>query len=226
MGFDNHSRVLDRGGSRIIDLPDVSAGRSVTDVSGRVDCQEGGAGEISGCTVLVNADSGDHRAWVSTSHGFSDWAGPFEYAIAFVPSGEGGILGRTSITDDGSCSGLWRGGGLQVVWQTCDWGLLSPAPDGKTILAGSAYADGLGDGQLAFLDPDGHRVHAWSGGDGGGGGTVVSRPQWEDAQHVLAVVYEHDAWSIVRFGIDGSSEYAVPPQPGSDLDDPFLLQTT
>jgi len=220
MGMNDEPRVLDRGGDRIVSMPEVPAGRSVVDVAGRVDCQEGGAGDVSGCTVLVNADSGQHQAWVSTSHGFSDWAGPLVRAIAFLPGDTGGILGFTEITDDGSCGGLWDSG-AKPVWKTCDWGIVAPALDGRTILAGSAYADGLGDGALAFLDVDGAIVHAWSGG----GGTVVSR-QWEDAQHVLAVVFEDGAWSIVRFGVDGSLEYAVPPQSGSDLDNPFLLQTT
>jgi hypothetical protein len=95
-------------------------------------------------------------------------------------------------------------------------------PDGVGILAGPAYADGFGDGSIAFLGGDGAVLQAWSGG----GATLVSRPVWEDAHHALAVVFQNDAWSVVRFGDDGSMEYAVPAQPGSDADNPFVLQTT
>jgi len=218
MGMNDEPRVLDRGGDRIVSMPEVPTGRSVVDVAGRVDCQEGGAGDVSGCTVLVNAD--EQKSYVSSSHGIVDTNGPIISGSAFLASGRGGILGMVSQTDDGSCSGLWHNM-MTTVWQTCDWRIQSVSPGGDAILAGPAYADGLGDGALAFLDVDGAVVHAWSGG----GGTVVSR-QWEDTQHVLAVVFEDGAWSIVRFGVDGSTEYAVPPRPGSDLDNPFLLQTT
>jgi len=218
MGMDDQPRVLDRGGDRIVSMPEVPAGRSVVDVAGRVDCQEGGTGEVSGCTVLVNTDG--QKSYVSSSHGIVDTTGPIISGAAFLATGRGGILGTVSQTDDGSCSGLWHNM-MTTVWQTCDWRIQSVSPGGDAILAGPAYADGLGDRALAFLDLDGAVVHTWSSG----GGTVVSR-QWEDAQHVLAVVFEDEAWSIVRFGVDGSTEYAVPPQPGTDLDNPFLLQTT
>jgi hypothetical protein len=222
MGFDNHPRVLDRGGSRIIDMPDVTGGRRVVDVAGRVDCQEGGEGEEGGCTLLVNTDEGEHQSWVSTSHGFSDWTGPIIGGVAFLhPADGGGILGYTKITDDSSCSGRWDWHPT-LVWQTCGWRFLSTPSQGDTILAGSAYADGLGDGRLGFLDVDGNVGHSW----GSGPGTIVGTPQWEDDEHVLAVIFEGDQWSVVRFGIDGSTEYAVPPQAGTDTDSPYLLQTT
>jgi len=222
MGPDDHPRVLDRGGSRVVDLPDVTGGRRVVDVAGRIDCQEGGAGDEGGCTVLVNTDEGEHQSWVSTSHGFSDWTGPIIRGVAFLHHADGGgILGYTKITDDSSCSGRWDSG-PRVVWQTCDWRFLSTPSQGATILAGSAYADGFGDGRLGFLDVDGHLGHTW----GSGPATIVGTPQWEDDEHVLAVVFEDDQWSVVRFGIDGTMEYAVPPQAGTDADYPFLLQTT
>jgi len=46
----------------------------------------------------------------------------------------------------------------------------------------------------------------------------------EDEDHVLAVVYERGRWSIVRLGADGSAELALGPDPGSDLDRPFVLE--
>jgi hypothetical protein len=217
LGVDNEPRVLDRGGDRIVSLPAVERAVSVVDINGYLDCQEAGA--LGGCTALVNADDG--HAYVSTSHGFTDLAGPMIWANGFVDSARGGVIGMVSQSDDGSCNGLWREG-RKPEWQTCQWRFLGVSPQSTAIVTGSPYADGFGDGALGFLDVDGQLLHAWTGG----GATVVSTPVWEDDQHVLAVVFQDEAWSVVRFGVDGTLEYAVPPQPGADLDNPFLLQTT
>lgn len=210
-------RVLDRGGNRIVSMPEVEGGDAVADISGHLDCQEGGNGDPGGCTILVNTTS--PQAWVSTSHGFTDIVQPVIRGNAFAM---GGILGMVSVTDTGSCSGLWRDM-TEPEWQTCDWRFHSVSPDGQTILAGPAYGDGLGDGQLGFLDPAGNVVHPWTAGTERGG--IVVGHAWEDAGHALAVIFEDNTWSIVRFGIDGTMEYAVTPRPGEDLDNPFLLET-
>jgi hypothetical protein len=57
-----------------------------------------------------------------------------------------------------------------------------------------------------------------------GRGPSVLQTAREDEDHVLAVVYERGRWSIVRLGADGSAELALGPDPGSDLDRPFVLE--
>ena len=43
---------------------------------------------------------------------------------------------------------------------------------------------------------------------------------------MLVVTYSDGEWAVVRLGVDGSMEYAVPPRRGSsDLRSPFRLQT-
>lgn len=46
---------------------------------------------------------------------------------------------------------------------------------------------------------------------------------WEDDTHVLVTTYSSGDWAVVRIGIDGSQEYALPPVAGGDMDSPFLL---
>ena len=49
---------------------------------------------------------------------------------------------------------------------------------------------------------------------------------WEDDGHVLFTAYQDGQWSIVRMGVDGAMEYAVPPtSAGDELNAPFVLET-
>jgi hypothetical protein len=61
---------------------------------------------------------------------------------------------------------------------------------------------------------DGPELATWQGA--GGDAPTIVQTVWEDDEHALAVVWAAGEWSIVRFGVDGSSEYAVPPVPGED----------
>ena len=46
---------------------------------------------------------------------------------------------------------------------------------------------------------------------------------WEDDTHLLATVYQQGEWSVVRFGLDGSMEVAVPGVAGDIAFSPIVL---
>jgi hypothetical protein len=218
LGTDGRPHVVEGGGAREFDLPAVPRGVDIAAISSDgATCKEGEGG--NGCAVFVN--SGDAtRAWISTSHGIVDDLGP----IRAVGDASGRFLaGLVSLSDQGSCWGLFKGLD-RTTWETCDHTLTDFSPSGATLLATDAYLDGLGQRSLAFVDMDGPELASWQG-TGDDAPTIV-QTVWEDDDHALAVVYAADEWSIVRFGVDGSSEYAVAPVPGEvDSRAAFILPT-
>ena len=206
LGTDGRPHVIEGGGSREFDLPAVPKGADIAAIlSDGTTCQEGEGG--NGCAVYVN--SGDSkRAWISTSHGIVDDLGQ----IRAVGDASGRFLaGLVSLSDQGSCWGLFKDLD-RTTWETCDHTLTDFSPSGATLLATDAYLDGLGQRSLAFVDMDGPELASWQG-TGEDAPTIV-QTAWEDDDHALAVVWAAEEWSIVRFGVDGSSEYAVPPVAG------------
>ena len=218
LGSDGSTHVVEGGGTREYDMPTVPRGADLAALlSDGPTCKEGEGGQ--GCAAYVN--SGDStRAWISISHGIVEDLGPIR---AVGDAGGGYLLGMVSLSDQGSCWGLFKNMG-KTRWETCDHTLVAFSPSDRRILGTDAYLDGLGQRSLAFLDLDGRELAAWQG-------TAESAPTivqmaWEDDDHALAVVYAADEWSIVRFGVDGSSEYAVPPVPGEvDSRAAFILPT-
>ena len=95
----------------------------------------------------------------------------------------------------------------EPAWQTCDHTLTTFSPAGTRVLGTDAYLDGFGQRSVAFLDAaDGTLLHEFPSK---GQGPTVLQTAWEDADHVLAVVYERGRWSVVRLGVDGSAELAL-----------------
>ncbi len=95
----------------------------------------------------------------------------------------------------------------ELRWQTCDHRLLDVAPDGRHVLgitgpsrAGRAKA-------VSFFDRTGQLVGEWQRP----AGARIEDVRWEDGAHALAVVQDAQGWSVVRVGLDGSTEYAVAP---------------
>ena len=131
-------------------------------------------------------------------------------------SARGLLVGRLS--DDRRCSGLLRPR-HGVRWRTCTDRLAAFSPDGHHVL-----------GTLPGPEPRGVVVHRTRTGR-----VVASWPdaprqritqvEWEDAGHLLLVVWQRGAgWSLVRLGVDGRAEYAVPPvRTGAEFS-PFRLQ--
>jgi hypothetical protein len=210
-------RVVEGGGGRSFDLPEVPQGAEMGAILGNNTCQEAEP-EGAGCTAFVNADE-PRGAYVTTSHGIVDVAGAM---LAVVDAAEDGrMVGLMSVTDEGSCSGIFLVGD-DVAWQTCDHTLTRFSPDASRVLGTDAYLDGFGQRSVAFLDAaDGTLLHEFRSK---GRGPSVLQTAWEDEDHVLAVVFERGRWSIVRLGADGSAELALGPLVGSDLDRPFVLE--
>ena len=88
------------------------------------------------------------------------------------------------------------------------------------ILAGPAYLDGFGQGSATVLDDDGAVVAEWHSA----GQAALLHTIWEDDDHVLALVFQDDAWAILRLDVtDGSVELAVEPVPDQGGRTPFVL---
>jgi hypothetical protein len=51
----------------------------------------------------------------------------------------------------------------------------------------------------------------------------LSQLTWEDSTHLLGVLRAGASWSVVRIGVDGTVEYAVPPVPAINEFSPFSL---
>ena len=81
------------------------------------------------------------------------------------------------------------------------------SPSGTKLLASGAYADGFGDSELDVLDAQGGGpiVHYRTAD-----GAAITAMQWEDGAHVLALVSDQVQWAVVRLGLDGHVEVAVP----------------
>jgi hypothetical protein len=138
-------------------------------------------------------------------------------------STESGLsIGYRSISDTGSCSVLLGGGEFQG-FSTCKHTLESFSPDGRLILGVPAYRDGIGDGVIAMYDLEGKLL--FERRNTLKTESFYSSAQWEDATHVLAPVFQHQTWSLVRFASDGSMEYAVAPVAGQDLENPYVIAT-
>jgi hypothetical protein len=178
-----------------------------------------GRSEEAGCTVYAVTRGEQPRTYAVVPHD--------TYGTAIEPRRTVDVAGEkfaafTSVTDTGSCSDV-RSGSQGSLWSTCDHRLLSFSPDGSHVLASSAYADGMGDSELAVLDSDTGKVLLdLRTADQ----AVLTRVVWEDDSHVLATVFENNAWAVVRLGLDSSRELAVPPvRDSGDLESPFVLST-
>lgn len=217
LGTAGQPTAVEGGGARSFDLPEVAQGTEIGAIVGSGTCKEAEP-EGGGCTALVNADE-PRAAYVSTSHGIVDVAGAM-LAVADAAA-DGRLLGLQSVTDEGSCSGVYLAGD-DVAWQTCGHSLTRFSPAATRVLGTDAYLDGFGQRSVAFLDAaDGTLLHEFTSK---GKGPTVLQTAWEDEDHVLAVVYERGRWAIVRLGADGSAELALGPQAGGDLERPFVLQ--
>jgi hypothetical protein len=128
-------------------------------------------------------------------------------ALAFVADADrrGSLIGRLSPRRP-RCSARVGARGA-VRWTTCERELVAFAPDGRHVLAvsGSLYYGNVRG--VALLDRHGGVLARWDRAPH----QLVDDVAWEDPGHALAVVWDRGTWSIVRLGLDGSAEYAVPP---------------
>ena len=208
--------VVEDGGSQEWDMSVVDeAGSIAALVSDRGTCLEGSDG--SGCVAFVNSAEGTSARYTS-SHGIVDTV-PWVLAVGDA-SAEGDLLAMTSVSDEGSCWGRFEAWKKQPRWETCDHTLFDFSPSGTRILAGPAYLDGFGQGSATVLDGDGTVVAEWHST----GQAALLHTIWEDDDHVLALVFQDEAWAILRLDVtDGSVELAVEPVPDQAGQTPFVL---
>jgi hypothetical protein len=89
--------------------------------------------------------------------------------------------------------------------KSCDWTIQAFSADGEHLVGYPSGTDGLGSGSVALLDSRTMDVVARFDRPGQGV-TFVNDVVWEDDSHVVASLYEADAWHLVRLGLDGTIE--------------------
>jgi hypothetical protein len=181
-----------------------------------------------GCRLYLSSWLGNTpRAWVATPGGTLSRADALHRLVAVRAATESGLLvGYLRITDTGSTSGVIdeATAGHPLLWQTSRHTLDGFSPGQRYLLAGPAYRDGLGDGQIAIYSSTGKLlVQRQVPGRVPG---FVSGAAWEDATHVLFTIHQDGRWSVVRMGVDGRMEYAVAPVAARWDHAPFQLEVT
>lgn len=208
--------VQDRG-TQSFELGRIPAGSgfSAVGVQGE-SCS--GRSQAASCTVYVTTAGQEPRTYVATPDQEPRELDTGLLAVDDVAA-DGRVAGMLSATDDGSCSEVLASS-LRPVWKTCDHQLGSFSPDGEHLSAFPAYVDGAGSSELAVLDArtgavvlDLHTIKD----------AYVAQVVWEDETHLLAVVGQGSRAAILRIGLDGSREYAVPPTEGEPYVPPFVL---
>lgn len=188
------------------------------------DSEAPGSSGNSGCLVYVNAGSdgsAERTSWAVTSSGTASPTRDGLLAVSAVDADGSRLMALTKVTDSEVCYAT-TDASYETEWDTCRDKPEVFSADGQYLATVPANGDGYGPVEVSVLDA--------SSGD-----PVVRFEQdltaqatphyvvWEDAEHLLGPVYQGGEWSIVRFGLDGSMEYAVPPQPGPDLPHLFVL---
>jgi hypothetical protein len=124
--------------------------------------------------------------------------------LAVSSAGTAGSL--VTLVNQSSCSSLVSVRTGKRLWRTCDYLITGLTLDGATVIAGSKYQDGYGDGITAALDAKtGALLHEWSG--------LFRQAVPEDDQHLLLLADTGEATpaSIVRCTIStGACELATP----------------
>ena len=199
---------------KILTGPPVQDATDLAALAGEKTCFESES-PVHGCLWVVT-NSNDGTTWGASSHGIADVEPGL--AIASDVDEHGYLVGLSSTTDDGSCSVLvrpWR----QPRWMTCDYRLRTFSPDATRVSATNAYADGLGDTRLAVLGRDGTVEQDFLAAHG----VTFMKAVWEDEDHLLVLTYTPKRWEVLRLGVDGSVEVAVPAIKGLDYEPRLVL---
>ncbi len=118
---------------------------------------------------------------------------------------------QVSYSGTGSCSAVIKADTQEQIFETCDYYIEEISPDGKHLLVSSSYGDGLGLGFFAVMDLQGTEVARYAP-DGG----FINELAWEDADTVLATVFDGAGWRIVRQPVVGGLSDAVGPIDGTE----------
>lgn len=177
-----------------------------------------GRSEADTCDIYVNDVGVSQSTWVLSPHATPHPDQSFRRTTALSSTGD-----KAGFVDtNGGCSAV-ENRRSSVQWETCDHWLTSFSPSGARLLAAPANSDGLGDAAMSVLDA--RTGDATLTLDAGRHATIMST-QWEDDTHVLVDLFAGGRWAVLRIGLDGSRQYALPPVPGDDAAFPYLLATT
>lgn len=124
---------------------------------------------------------------------------------------DGLVAGTTRSNPDGSvCSGVMdtAQSTTEVLWESCDYSLVSFSPDGRYVLAGAPYQSGQGMTGLSVLDARTGRPVADFTQERDGQLAIV-QTAWESEDTLLAIVVDGSTWSMLRIGVTGTVEEAV-----------------
>jgi hypothetical protein len=175
------------------------------------------------CSVFVNVQGGNApgQPWEVADYATRPFTDGHMVTVADLSGGV--FTGYTKVTELETCSDLWGGGEFRG-FRTCDHTLVSFSPDEPLVLADPDIHSGIGNGSIAMYGIHGKLL--WERHSTAKTQAFYPEGRWEDGTHVLAPVFQDGEWSIVRFASDGSMEYAVPPVAGSDVESPFVLETS
>jgi hypothetical protein len=185
--------------------------------------------EGAGCSVYFRSNASDKpRSYVASNHGFVTPLHESRALMVLQDADEDGDVGWTKLHADQSTCSTYTGretldADTAKSWNTCDFMPLTFAPDGKRILATAPHGfEGLGASSLAILNRATGRPALTLRNDAKTQAGIVDM-EWEDANHVLAVVFQQGRWAILRVDIDGSAELAAKPIPGDETDIKYRL---
>lgn len=219
---DQHATLWQVGGARPVEFP-----RAFPGSESRIAAVLGECTYTSDCRVFASGwDEQGPAGWVTTPTGSVTLADPERRLIGARDAFGTRLLGYTRIGDNDSESAVvdTASSDRTVVWRTTEHTLDAFSPDGRYVLAGPAYRDGIGDGEIALYDEAGNLLVVRKNSQAAPG--FLQHAVWEDETHVLFEAYQDGSWSIVRLDVTGALEFAVAPIPGNSDRNPFHLEAT
>ena len=162
----------------------------------------------------------NNGVYVSTSHGIVARIGPMLHVADVNSQGRVTGLVSTRTKTKPACWGVFGPGGHRA-WQTCHYGLTTFSDDGRRVLGEHSHATRDSIDRFAIFRHDGSVARAYTFRPGPH--RSLTRLTWEDSTHVLGVLRVGRSWSIVRMGVGGRVEYAVPPVAAVNEFTPFSL---
>ncbi len=133
----------------------------------------------------------------------------------------GQLVGLSQRDDYNSCSSLVS---PATQWKTCKHTLDAFSPSGAYVAASDPFHSGDLNGSIAIYDAATGKTTTYRIAKAGDS-AYYAYFAWEDDSHLLFSAYQDEKWSMVRMGVDGSMEYAVPPDSlGDNLSRPFVFE--
>jgi WD40 repeat protein len=188
------------------------------------DCRPGGQ-----CSAWVSGGRGPEAEAASVrvdQDGTVSPADPSDTVFLVKDVTESGQLVGVSRRDDyNSCSSLVSlSASGSAPWKTCRHTLDAFSPSGAYVAASDSFHSGDLNGSIAIYDTATGKATAYRIANAGDS-AYYAYVAWEDDSHILFSAYQDGTWSIVRMGVDGAMEYAVPPADlGDNLARPFVFE--